>query len=158
MLNFDNIDQSKADNYDFTNCYTKCNPGKPYNSRDVAAAIYVTKGCYSNMAKLLGRRRNGVKYFVEGNAGLRELFNETLESTIDILQSDVVDSAIKGNEQDRRFVLTTLGKGRGFSTRIENTGKDGEPIQTQEVGAKSRFVSKIQEFVDRRKNVEKTEE
>jgi hypothetical protein len=115
--------------YDFTKCETRNNGKGPYFKKDVIAAAIYTGGVYAEMARLLGRSRGRVKEYVEGNPDVADVLDEVRESALDYLEQGVVVSALMGDQQDRRFVLQTLGKNRGFTTRSEHTGKDGEAIE-----------------------------
>lgn len=110
-------------------CETRQDRALPYNYVDVHYAMVATMGDYGHMADLLGRTRTGVKTYVEAHPDLLQLRDDIRNSVIDAIETKELESALNGDGTSRRFVLTTLGKERGFSTRVEQTGKDGGPIE-----------------------------
>ena len=120
--------QSKAMEYDFENCVTRRDRYSPYHKPDVAAAIYATEGNYSKMALLLARRRGAIKDYILSNPDLFEMMVEVRESVLDEIEENVINQARRGDAQQARFVLQTIGKDRGYTTRAESTGAGGGPI------------------------------
>jgi hypothetical protein len=118
----------RAEDYDFENCPTRLDRYGPYHKPDVAAAIYKTGGVYAHMAYLLGRRRNAIREYVIANPDLMDMVAEVRETAIDLVENNVLQQAVNGDAQQGRFILQTLGKDRGYSSRSETTGKDGGPI------------------------------
>lgn len=123
------ITDSDAELFDFSQCYTRSNPGTPIRDSDLVYAIRFTMGNYSHIARLLGRRRAKVYDAINTNSVIREIFAEVKETLLDDLESGVFRSALEGDGADRRFVLTTIGKNRGYSSRQEMVGKDDGPIR-----------------------------
>lgn len=115
--------------YDFWNCQTRLDRTGPYNKVDVAAAILLTNGTFSKMAPLLGRHRSRIRDYVLARPDVKEIYDNVREGMIDQLELDTFESALAGDPTDRRFLLTTLGKNRGYSTRSETTGPEGGPMQ-----------------------------
>lgn len=129
--------------YDFRNCETRLNKFGPYNRTDVLFAAVVTLGTLADMAELLGRRRGSLKEYISAHPEVREFIEDIREGAIDKIETEEIKSALAGDPTSRRFILTTLGKNRGFSTRTEQTGKDGGPIDhTDPI---SRIFAKIAE-------------
>jgi len=118
----------RAEDYDFENCPTRMDRHVPYHKPDVAAAIYKTGGIFAHMAYLLGRRRNRIREYVISNPDLMDMMEEVRDSAIDVIEDNVINQAVKGDAQQGRFILQTLGKDRGYSSRSETTGRDGGPI------------------------------
>lgn len=116
------------DAYDFQNCETRLDRFGPYNKHDVVAAILVSKGTFSQMAVLLGRNRSRVRDYVLARPDVKEIFDDIREGMLDQLEADTFHSAMAGDPTDRRFLLTTVGKNRGYSTRTEATGADNAPL------------------------------
>jgi len=114
--------------YDFGDCWTRVHPEGPFEELDVAVAIIVTRANYSKMADLLGRSRSSVRNHVERNMPLRDLMQEVWETFLDQIEGLHQDAAMSGDLGVQRFFLQTKGKDRGYVTRSEATGKDGEPL------------------------------
>ncbi len=119
---------TEGQDYDFENCDTRADAIGPYDKRDVVAAIIFTRGIWSAMARLLGRNRSRVRDYVLKHADVAAIHAEVQEIALDDLESGVLINALLGDSTDRRFLLQTLGKNRGYSTRHELTGKEGVPL------------------------------
>lgn len=117
--------------YDFENCETRQDRMSPYNKQDVVAAILCTLGNFSQMGLLLNRNRSRVRDYVLGRVDVKAVWDSVREGAIDEIEHNTIVSAMAGDPTDRRFILTTLGKNRGYTTRSEVGGKDGEPIGVQ---------------------------
>lgn len=115
--------------YDFSVCQTRLDRYGPYDPVDVAAAILMTGGVFSQMASLLGRNRNRVRDYVLSRPEVKRVYDEVRESILDEVECSVIKSALNGDTANQRFILTTLGKDRGYTTRVENTGANGGPVQ-----------------------------
>ena len=117
--------------YDFEGCKTRRNQNGKYFETDVVAAIYYTGGLFGEMASLLGRTRRGVKEHIERNPELQTLIEEVRESKLDAVEKGLFDLAIIAHDgPSQRFLLQTLGKDRGYTTRHEVSGPGGGPIET----------------------------
>lgn len=123
---------TEHDDYDFENCETRLNSTGPYVLSDVIAAIHKSHANYAEMARLLGRKRSKVRDFVLGNAEAKLLFDDVREGMLDDIEGGVFAAAISGDGPSQRFVLSTIGKNRGYSTRVENTGSEGGPLRVIE--------------------------
>lgn len=100
---------------------------------DVAAALIVSMGSYADAARILRRSRKQVFDFVMRHSDLEELREEVFETALDDIETGYLREAIAGDPSARKHFLTTLGKNRGHTTRVEQTGKDGGPIETRDI-------------------------
>lgn len=114
--------------YDFDNCVTRASRDQPYEEIDVAAALIVTRGNISACGRLLGRSRRSVDGFITRNDMLLELRDEITAIQLDAIESKAMAMALAGDGSLVKFLLSTKGKGRGYVQRVENTGKDGAPL------------------------------
>jgi len=119
--------------YDFKTCLTAIDNIGPYFKEDVIAAIYHSRGHLGEMAYLLNRNRARVRDYVFANRDVKEVFDNIRETSVDYIERSHMTAALMGDAQAERFTLTTLGKGRGYTTRVEATGEDGGAIRFQEV-------------------------
>lgn len=122
--------------YDFEHCPTRLDHYGPYHREDVLAAICVTRGNLTEMSALLGRRRSSVRDHVYANIDVKDVFDEVREQFLDEAEQAHNQLALAGDGPALRFILQTLGKERGYTTRVETTGKDGGAIEhiTLDVG------------------------
>lgn len=95
---------------------------------DMVRAMLEAEGFPRKISFLLGMPRKAVIDFIQADLELIELQQELREGTLDDVESKVLESATSGDGANGRFVLQTIGKDRGYSTRTETTGKDGEPL------------------------------
>ena len=119
--------------YDFTNCVTRLDHMGPYDKRDVIAAILATRGNFTEMGSLLGRRRNAVRDFVLANLDVKDVLDEIRECFLDEAEEKHNALAQAEDGPALRFILGTLGKDRGYTSRVEQTGRDGAAIQIQAI-------------------------
>ena len=117
------------DLYPFATCRTR--KQRQYFQRDVVAAALVTQGNLGRMAKLIGRPRAGVDGYVKNNPAVAAFIEDIKQTLVDEAETQLLLDAATGegvgNSQAAKFVLSTIGKNRGYSTRIEHTGKDDGP-------------------------------
>lgn len=116
--------------YDFTVCPSRVNPLSPLHKQDVIAALLEAKGNYGVMAHLLGRSRASVKRYVETRPDVWSFYEDHFEAVLDKVEDNLIEAALEGDLTAARFVLQTRGKERGYTTRVERTGKDGGPMET----------------------------
>lgn len=118
-----------ATTFDFTKCYSRTNPEGAMAEEDVAAALIVAEGHYADAARILGRSRQSLFNYVLRNQDLFELREEIFESALDEIERGYIQDAKQGDGTARKFFLTTRAKNRGYTTRVEHTGKDDGPIE-----------------------------
>ncbi len=95
----------------------------------VAEALKKTSANMSLAAKSLGVARSSLYDFVNKHPDLKEIISDERESLVDIAES-ALKSAVVGKEAWAVcFTLKTLGKGRGYVERVEQTGANGGPVQ-----------------------------
>ncbi len=95
----------------------------------VAEALKKTSANMSLAAKSLGVARSSLYDFVNKHPDLKEIISDERESLVDIAES-ALKSAVVGKEAWAVcFTLKTLGKGRGYVERVEQTGANGGAIE-----------------------------
>lgn len=117
------MDPEWLEAYDFATSLTRRDPEAPIAELDCAVAILLTEGVPSDMAKLLGRSRSQVVSRIANDAHLTELAEEVTETLLDDVEKLQMAAARAGDLQSQRFILTTLGKKRGYVTRQEQEVK-----------------------------------
>lgn len=85
----------------------------------VLAALLRSSGSIADAAALLGVRRHELATRISRDPELRQYHMDFVESAIDKAQQNVFQAVANGDYAASQFVLTTLGKGRGFSTKQE---------------------------------------
>lgn len=114
--------------FSFDSCYTRLNPEGPIAELDVAVAMLREYGNPTAVARQLHRSRASVEGFVTRNPKLAKLAKDIGEQFLDDVEAKQKELALMGDPVSARFFLTTLGKNRGYTTREEVTGKDGEKL------------------------------
>jgi len=121
--------EATVSKYDFINCPTRINHNGPYHPDDVIAAIRLSRGNFYEMSRLLGRRRNAIRDYVYANLMIKDVYDEVREGIIDQAEKTLQQIALEDRDPaSLRFLLSTLGKDRGYSHRVEATGEDGSPL------------------------------
>jgi hypothetical protein len=100
-------------------------------AKRVEKALRGAGGLKTVTAKSLGCHRATLYRFLERHPKLIEIAGEIDEETKDLAEGKVLDAIKSGCMQTVRWFLETKGKDRGYTRRVENTGKDGGPIATQ---------------------------
>jgi hypothetical protein len=129
-------DPDFVENYNFHDCATRRQLDHPPIELDVAVAILKTGGVACDMASLLGRSRTVVHTFVWNSPELTDLMDEVAQTTLDKVEAMQMSLALAGDGAAGRFILSTLGKDRGYTTKtltdvrdvtkVEINGKDAE--------------------------------
>lgn len=132
-----------VENFDLDNCHTR--KGEAISELDVAVALLRFSGNVSKTAKAVGRARNVVAGFIARTRYLSDLQDDLRETKIDELEELHMKVAKDGDIATQRFFLTTLGAHRGYlkPTQMELSGRNGGPIQTNEVSARDRIAEKL---------------
>ena len=102
--------------YDFERCATR-ELGKPH-VEDIAAALVECSGSLADVSDLLHVGRARVHAFVNNHPDLRELIVQLRESIVDRVERSVHERALAGDWKAERFLLTTLGRDRGYGSRV----------------------------------------
>lgn len=100
---------------------------------NVAKALAAHHGILSKAAEALGVTRAGLYKFMERNPDLEEVRKEATETLIDVAEGHLATALQGGDLKSIRWYLERQGKNRGYTTRVESTGADGEPLQYQTV-------------------------
>ncbi len=136
------------DNYNFIDCPTAVKSKGPFHKQDVVAAVLKTGGVYSEMALLLNRRRQSVKNYIHSNRDVLLFFTDIRESLLAEVERPAFEQALNGNPSMQRFMLSTLGKDRGYTKRLEQTGAGGGPIDIV-ASPKEQLKEKVKLIADR---------
>lgn len=99
---------------------------KQLTVQDIANALYEVNGNLAKAAEILGVRRGKLFTAINRHSDLRELHEDFLEAAIDNAQANVFEAVEAKNYAASCFLLSTLGKERGYSTKQELTVKKAE--------------------------------
>ena len=143
------LDDEYVEHFDFETCYTVLNPEGPYDPHDVAVALLRSYGNISKAAKTLRRGRRSLETHIIRTLELREFQEDIEQSFIDDIEEAYKNDARLGDTGARRFFLTTKAKDRGYSTRSELTGKDGDPMEMEISNAREILADRVSRLIDR---------
>lgn len=104
--------------------------------RDVEEALRSSAGIYTAAASILARKYgscapNTVKNYVNRYPALQDVQRQILDQTLDLAESKLVSAIGEGDMKSVFFFLRTKGKHRGYTERVETTGPNGGPIETE---------------------------
>lgn len=87
---------------------------------EILKAIKGSKGITTQVAKRLGVSWDTAQKYIHSNEINRTAFQNERESILDLAESTIHTSISNGNTQDAKWLLSTLGKKRGYG--------DSEPV------------------------------
>ncbi len=91
-------------------------------------ALIATEGNKSKAARDLGMSRKRLVERAERIPALVALMEDLREDILDTAEDNVFADVRKNDPTANRFVLSTLGKTRGWSQGVAGSGKDGEIV------------------------------
>jgi hypothetical protein len=101
----------------------------------LAVAIMNHRGILSEVAKEVGLgSAQAVRYHIVRSPALREVFEESRGKVIDKAEGNVFDAVDRGNLQYSKFILTTLGKERGYVEKKEVDKQVTHKVDQQSTG------------------------
>ena len=87
--------------------------------KKIIDALIQSRGCVTRAAQIVGVHRRTVTRWLTAHPKLREIVEDSRDQLIDTAEHNLFEAAEKGDLAACRFILTTLGKARGYSTRKE---------------------------------------
>jgi len=90
-----------------------------YTQQQVIDAIVQARGLKKPAAAALHCTRYTVTRYIQRYPAVRAAYEDALEATIDLAQSRLIALVEKDHWKAIHFILSTLGKSRGFTTRQE---------------------------------------
>jgi hypothetical protein len=104
--------------------------GKP-TVKELKEAIPGSGGIISTIAKRVGCDWSTAKKYIDASPVLSQMYQNERESILDMAEGVLFKNIREGDSQDAKWVLSRLGKDRGFSERQEVTGAEGGPIKVK---------------------------
>lgn len=90
------------------------------------AALEAASGNVSAAARQLGVSRTALKSRIDKSPRCLMLLQDRREAICDTAEDNVFDAVSNGDQKMSKFVLMTIGKNRGYVSRVESTGADGQ--------------------------------
>lgn len=100
----------------------------------VENALLKHQGIILKAAEALGCTRPALYKFLKEHPELELVRDEARDRLLDVAESNMA-KAIEGGEDMKTtlWYLERMGKNRGYSTRVEQTGADGAPVEYSEI-------------------------
>lgn len=147
-------------NYRFDMCNTALDPIGPIYPVDVFAALKFTRGNYRQAAHLLNRPRDSLIRWLKANSEFNIVAVDEEEGALDDIETIARDQALAGDGAQVRFLLSTKAKNRGYSTKVENSGRIGIELEFDRIVAtrmtEEQVMRMAEEIMARNKEQENT--
>jgi hypothetical protein len=101
------------------------------NRANVTKALLEQRGILGKAAESLDVTRQNLRAFLLKHPDLEEVRQEASEQLLDVAEAQITNAIEQGDLKTVRWYMERRGKDRGYSTRVETTGKDGGPIEQQ---------------------------
>jgi len=101
---------------------------KGYTEKKVLAAIKGSGGIVTTIANRLGSDWHTAKKLSQKWESTRQAYTDERETILDMSETTLLKSIKEGDTQSAKWMLSTLGRERGFKERVEIVGKDGGPV------------------------------
>ncbi|OHV67905.1 hypothetical protein LCM4576_23600 [Mesorhizobium sp. LCM 4576] len=98
----------------------------------VVEALRAHAGIKTAAAAALKVGKTTLYAFLKAHPDVMEAAADVDEEILDLAESEVAKAIRAGDMATVRWFLELKGKDRGYVRRVENTGKDGGPIQTRQ--------------------------
>ena len=89
------------------------------DEKKVIGTLTAARGNVSLASEKLGVNRRTIHRHMKKNPALRQVVEDCREQVLDRAEENIFEAAEKGDLAACRFILSTLGKARGYSTRKE---------------------------------------
>lgn len=102
--------------------------------RGVTAALMESRGNILRAAELMGKTRQGLHDFIRKNPQLEAVRDQCREIRIDVAESSLDKAAESGEGWAVGFLLSTIGKKRGYTRQLDiagGTDPDGNVLPVQ---------------------------
>ena len=114
--------------YSMTSILEKIMNRPDVSDEDLAKALIKYGGNISATARSFNKRRRYVSERIDMSEYLQSLKDDLRAEVIDYAEQNYVVKVMEGDMAASAFVLTTLGKDRGYTTRSELTGVGGASV------------------------------
>lgn len=118
-----------------------------FDKDTVLEAIKDSGGIMSTIARRLGVTWHTADSWVKQYDETKQALQDERETILDLAESTLFRNIKDGNSQDAKWLLSTMGKNRGYSERHEITGADSGPIDVNAIIRKAE-----EEFANEQRN------
>lgn len=107
-------------------------PNRNFSKEQVQEAIKGTAGIMSTVASRLQCDWHTAQAYVNKWECTKRAFQDEAEKVLDLAETKLIEAIKDGDTGMIKYLLSTKGKGRGFTERTEITGEDGGPIEIRD--------------------------
>jgi hypothetical protein len=98
---------------------------------EVAAALRATNGMITLAAQKLACDPQTVRNHIAKSPELKQILDDSRDNLLDLAETALKSAVLAKEGWAVCFTLKTVGKGRGYVERIEQTGADGGALKVQ---------------------------
>lgn len=102
-----------------------------YTDDQIIEALRKSGGLAYSAARLLGCPASTVLRRINKSAKLKAVQDEERGRFLDVGELKLKEAVMRGEPWAVKFLLSTLGKNRGYTERHEHTGVDGDPVAVE---------------------------
>jgi Winged helix-turn helix len=99
-----------------------------FSPEQVIAALQRSHGTITEAARTLGCSAQTVRNYVDRYEDVRAVLDDARDRLLDVTELQLYAAVQRGEPWAIRLVVTTLGHVRGYTSRHEITGKNGEQL------------------------------
>jgi len=99
-----------------------------YTVEHVISALRETKGMVYLAADRIGCHADTILNYAKRYKSVQDEIDSQREKVVDIAELKLYQAIMDGNEGMVKYLLSTRGKKRGYTTGIEISGPDGDAI------------------------------
>lgn len=103
---------------------------KAFTNEQIIKALQDANGLQASAAVKLKTSRTTIANYIKDNKDVKAAYDDVNETTIDKVESKLLEQVNGGNITAIIFYLKTKAKHRGYVERQEVTGKDGKDLVT----------------------------
>ena len=100
-----------------------------YTAEQMIAALKETKGMVYLAADRIGCHADTIHAYARRYKSVQECIDHEREKILDIGELKLVQKVMDGDDGMIKFLLSTRGKSRGYTTGTEISGPNGGPLQ-----------------------------
>lgn len=102
--------------------------GNQYTAQQFIDAIPGTGGIITAIAKKIGCTWHTAQRYITDYPTIQRAWQDERETILDMSEMALFGQVKNGESWAVKYVLSTLGKSRGYTERTEVTGADGGPL------------------------------
>ena len=99
-----------------------------FTREQVLAAVDGCAGVVHTVAKKLDCAWSTAETYIDKWESTKEAYQNENETVLDLAETRLIEAVNKGQPWAIKYILSTRGKNRGYTERLEHSGPDGGPV------------------------------